>query len=134
LSRPPFPLEAKLSKRGHSRVFFVIPVKAGIQFSCHSRANGNPVRTGSPIRSASLSVEDDKKGWIPRQVRDDKKGWIPRLLSVIPAQAGIQSGLDPQSEALRFRLGITQRRDPQSNWKWYRAAGKCRTIRDKPAV
>ena len=28
---------------------------------CHSRENGNPVRTGSPIRSASLSVEDDKK-------------------------------------------------------------------------
>jgi len=29
---------------------------------CHSRENGNPGRTGSPIRSASLSVEDDKGG------------------------------------------------------------------------
>jgi len=28
---------------------------------------------GSPIRSASLSVEDDGRGWIPHQVRDDKK-------------------------------------------------------------
>ena len=37
-----FPLEAKLSKR-------VIPVKTGIQ----------SVISGSPIRSASLSVEDD---------------------------------------------------------------------------
>ena len=26
---------------------------------------------------------------------------------VIPAQAGIQAGLDPQSEALRFRLRMT---------------------------
>jgi len=41
---------------------------------CHSRENGNPGKTGSPIklgmtggdgspiRSASLSVEDDKRG------------------------------------------------------------------------
>ena len=27
---------------------------------CHSRENGNPGRDGSPIRSASLSVGDDK--------------------------------------------------------------------------
>ena len=104
---------------------------------CHSRENGNPDQldpqsealrfrlrmtrgngsrikcgmtggAGSPIRSASLSVEDDtgcvipvKTGiqseWIPHQVRDDKE-------CVIPAQAGIQAGLDPQSEALCFRL------------------------------
>ena len=29
---------------------------------CHSRESGNPDRTRSPIRSASLSVEDDKGG------------------------------------------------------------------------
>jgi len=40
---------------------------------CHSRENGNPDPIGSPIRSASLSVEDDGRGWIPHQVRDDKK-------------------------------------------------------------
>ena len=68
---------------------------------CHSRENGNPVRIGSPvklkmtgghgspIRSASLSVEDDKG-------------------CVIPVKTGIQSGLDPQSEALRFRLRMTR--------------------------
>jgi len=37
-------------------------------FSCHSRENGNPDRTGSPIRSALLSVEDDKR----LSVEDDK--------------------------------------------------------------
>ena len=31
-----------------------------------------------------------------------------RTLSVIPAKAGIQSELDPQSEALRFRLRMTR--------------------------
>ena len=68
---------------------------------CHSRENGNPDRTGSrikygmtggdrsPIRSASLSVEDDKE-------------------CVIPVKTGIQAGLDPQSEALRFRLRKTR--------------------------
>ena len=44
---------------------------------------------GSPIRSASLSVEDDKE-------------------CVIPVKTGIQTGLDPQSEALRFRLRMTR--------------------------
>ena len=44
----------------------------------HSRENGNPDPTESPIRSALLSVEDDKG-------------------CVIPAKAGIQSGLNPQS-------------------------------------
>jgi len=58
-------------------------------FSCHSRENGNPDRTRSPIRSASLSVEDDKG-------------------CVIPVKTGIQTGLDPQSEALRFRLRMTR--------------------------
>ena len=73
----------------------------------HSRENGNPVRigsrikcgmtggAGSPIQSASLSVEDDKgcvipaplpsfprkressQDWIPHQVRDDGRCWIP---------------------------------------------------------
>ena len=73
---------------GHSRTPSVIPVKTGIQTGldpqsealrfrlrmtgglsveddkgvCHSRASRNPDRTGSPIRSASLSVEDDKGG------------------------------------------------------------------------
>ncbi|PIV25479.1 hypothetical protein COS38_01370, partial [Candidatus Berkelbacteria bacterium CG03_land_8_20_14_0_80_40_36] len=47
----------------------VIPVSP----LCHSRENGNPDPTGSPIRSALLSVEDDGRGWIPHQVRDDKK-------------------------------------------------------------
>ena len=42
----------------------------------------------SPIRSASLSVEDDKG-------------------CVIPMKTGIQIQLDPQSEALRFRLRMT---------------------------
>ncbi|PIV25282.1 hypothetical protein COS38_02460 [Candidatus Berkelbacteria bacterium CG03_land_8_20_14_0_80_40_36] len=32
---------------------------------------------GSPIRSASLSVEDDGRGWIPHQVRDDGGGGSP---------------------------------------------------------
>jgi len=31
----------------------------------HSRESGNPGRAGSPIRSASLSVEDDKECVIP---------------------------------------------------------------------
>ena len=66
---------------------------------------------GSPIRSASLSVEDDGRGWIPHQVRDDKKECGSPIRSaslsveddkgcVIPAKAGIQIQLDPQSEAL----------------------------------
>ena len=55
----------------------------------HSRASGNPGRTGSPIRSALLSVEDDKG-------------------CVIPVKTGIQAGLDPQSEALCFRLRMTK--------------------------
>ena len=46
------------------------------------------------------SVEDDKRDWIPYQVRDDKG-------CVIPVKTGIQTGLDPQSEALRFRLRMT---------------------------
>ena len=33
---------------------------------------------------------------------------IPAPPSVIPAKAGIQEGLDPQSEALRFRLRMTK--------------------------
>jgi len=33
---------------------------------------------------------------------------IPVPPSVIPAKAGIQEGLDPQSEALRFRLRMTK--------------------------
>jgi len=56
---------------------------------CHSRENGNPDPTGSPIRSASLSVEDDKRG---QSVEDDKE-------CVIPVKTGIQAGLDPQSSA-----------------------------------
>jgi len=52
-------------------------------------------------------------------VRDDKE-------CVIPVKTGIQTGLDPQSEALRFRLrmtggdgsrikcGMTEGMDPQS--------------------
>ena len=56
---------------------------------CHSRENGNPDRTRSPIRSALLSVEDDKG-------------------CVIPVKTGIQARLDPQSEALRFRLRMTR--------------------------
>ena len=51
---------------------------------------------GSPIRSASLSVEDDGREW------------IPHLPSVIPVKTGIQIQLDPQSEALCFRLGMTK--------------------------
>ena len=69
---------------------------------CHSRENGNPDPIGSPIRSASLSVEDDGRGWIPHQVRDDKKecGSPIRNASlsvkddkgcVIPVKTGIQS-------------------------------------------
>ena len=80
------------------------PVKLGMTKNvsfpphfCHSRVSGNPVRmdpqsealrfrlrmtggTGSPIRSASLSVEDDKE-------------------CVIPVKTGIQAGLDPASSA-----------------------------------
>ena len=78
----------------------VIPVA----FSCHSRENGNPDRTGSPIRSALLSVEDDKR----LSVGDDKGVCHSRTPSVIPAKTGIQTGLDPQSEALRFRLRMTK--------------------------
>ena len=100
---------------------------------CHSRENGNPDPTGSrikrgmtggdgsPIRSASLSVEDDWRDWIPHQARDDGRDWIPHQvrddkkecgspirsaslsveddkgciipapLSVIPVKTGIQS-------------------------------------------
>ena len=32
----------------------------------------------------------------------------PYLLSVIPVKTGIQEGMDPQSEALRFRLRMTR--------------------------
>ena len=64
---------------------FVIPAS----FSCHSRASGNPDPTGSPIRSASLSVGDDKGCVIPAP---------PSL--VIPVKTGIQSFyLDPASSA-----------------------------------
>ena len=90
---------------------------------CHSRENGNPVvlsgsrikrgmtggdgsrikcgmtgGDGSPIRSALLSVEDDKRG---QSVEDDKE-------CVIPVKTGIQIQLDPQSEALGFRLRMTR--------------------------
>ena len=61
----------------------------------------------SPIRSASLSVEDDKgcvipaqagiqSEWIPHQVQDDKE-------CVIPAQAGIQSVISGSP----IKLGMT---------------------------
>ena len=74
---------------------------------------------GSPIRSASLSVEDDGRVWIPHQVPDDKKECGSPIRSallsfeddkecVIPVKTGIQEGMDPQSEALRFRLRMTR--------------------------
>jgi len=87
----------------HSRTPSVIPAKAGIQ----------SVISGSPIRSASLSVEDDKgcvipaffsvipakagiqSEWIPHQVRDDKE-------CVIPAQAGIQTEWIPNPKRFAF--------------------------------
>ena len=117
---------------------------------CHSRENGNPGRTGSrikcgvtggagipafflsfprkresrptgsPIRSALLSVEDNgrewiphlpsvipvKTGihseWIPHQVRDDGRGWHPRVFFVIPAKAGIQSEWIPNPKRFAF--------------------------------
>ena len=77
---------------------------------CHSRKSGNPGRAGSrikcgmtggagsPIRSALLSVEDDKG-------------------CVIPVKMGIQSGLDPQSEALRFRLRMTPGLSVEDDWR-----------------
>jgi len=75
----------------------VIPVKTGIQAGldpasplCHSRENGNPDRTGSPIRSALLSVEDDGREW------------IPHLPSVIPVKTGIQSEWIPNPKRFAF--------------------------------
>ena len=67
---------------------------------------------GSPIRSASLSVEDDKECVIPAKTGIQSE-WIPSQVGdgkgcVIPMETGIQSGLDPQSEALRFRLGMAR--------------------------
>ncbi|PJB50967.1 hypothetical protein CO101_03350 [Candidatus Berkelbacteria bacterium CG_4_9_14_3_um_filter_39_23] len=60
---------------------------------------------GSPIRSASLSVEDDKGGsWL----RMTKNVSFPQPSLVIPVKTGIQTGLDPQSEALCFRLRMTR--------------------------
>ena len=74
----------------HSRVFFVIPVKTGIQTGLDPQSealrfrlrmtggNGSRISSlsfprkresslnGSPIRSASLSVEDDGRGWHSR--------------------------------------------------------------------
>ena len=74
---------------------FVIPVKTGIQ----------SVISGSPIRSALLSVEDDKGGsWL----RMTKNVSFPQPSLVIPVKTGIQIGLDPQSEALCFRLRMTR--------------------------
>jgi len=73
----------------------VIPVKTGIQ----------SVISGSPIRSALLSVEDDKGGsWL----RMTKNVSFPQPSLVIPVKTGIQIGLDPQSEALCFRLRMTR--------------------------
>ena len=46
--------------------------------------------------------------WIPHQVRDDGGGDIPAPPSVIPVKTGIQEGMDPQSEALCFRLRMTR--------------------------
>ncbi|OIP05187.1 hypothetical protein AUK14_01975 [Candidatus Berkelbacteria bacterium CG2_30_39_44] len=53
---------------------------------------------------------ESRQGWIPHQVRDDKKECGSPIRSaslsveddkgcVIPAQAGIQTGLDPASSA-----------------------------------
>ena len=44
-----------------SSVVILVPPVIPVFPLCHSRENGNPVvLSGSPIRSASLSVEDDK--------------------------------------------------------------------------
>jgi len=66
---------------------FVIPAQAGIQTEwIPHQVRDDKKECGSPIRSASLSVEDGKGVCHSRPP------------SVIPAQAGIQSFyLDPQS-------------------------------------
>ena len=107
------PVGAKLSKRGHSRPPSVIPAHL-VSFPRKRESSPN----GSPIRSASLSVEDDGREWIPRllSVIPAQTGiqseWIPSQAKddkdcVIPVKTGIQIQLDPQSEALRFRLRMT---------------------------
>ena len=76
-----------------SSVVILVPPAIPVSPLCHSRKSGNPVflsgsrikcgmtgGAGSPIRSASLSVEDDKE-------------------CVIPVKTGIQAGLDPASSA-----------------------------------
>ena len=83
----------------------VIPAQAGIQ----AVISGSPVKLGmtggdgSPIRSASLSVEDDKGCVIPAPL----SLVIPAPFSCYSRENGNPAGLDPQSEALRFRLGMT---------------------------
>ena len=107
---------------------------------CHSRENGNPDPTGSPIRSASLSVEDDGRGWIPRLLScHSRASGNPIVLSgsrikrgmtggdgsrvsslVIPAKAGIQSEWIPHQvrddggRGIPAKAGIQAGLDPQS--------------------
>ena len=74
----------------------------------HSRESGNPDPTGSPIRSALLSVEDDKGCVIPASPPS-----FPRKRESSPNGSRIKCGMtkrnvDPQSEALRFRLRMTR--------------------------
>ena len=67
---------------------------------CHSRASGNPDRTGSPIRSASLSVEDDKGCVIPAFFLSFPHPFRHSRASGNPVR------MDPQSET------IAKREDP----------------------
>ena len=49
----------------------------------HSRENGNPDRTGSPVKlgmTKNVSFprkRESKQDWIPSQAEDDGRGWIP---------------------------------------------------------
>ena len=95
----------------------------GWQRVCHSRQNGNPGRTRSPIRSASLSVEDDKGCVIPAPLPS-----FPWKRKSRPTGSPIKCGMtkrnvDPQSEALCFRLRMTRGQSVEDDkrafgWGW----------------
>jgi len=107
--RLPFPPPFRHSRENGNPDRTGSPVKLGMTKNVsfprkrESRLNGSRIKCGmtggarSPIRSASLSVGDDKRDsrlrvtkgcvipakagiqtkWIPHQVRDDGRGWIP---------------------------------------------------------
>ena len=95
---------------------------------CHSRENGNPDPTGSPIRSALLSVEDDKGCVIPvSPLCHSRENGNPVCNLQIPNPKRLAFGWgwqrvghsrengNPDRAGSRIKCGMTKRNvDPQS--------------------